>query len=257
MELALLETPEEAAATALSRISIKYCNLRASMSSFDDHSNPEYIISTACALDAECAEWVRKCPFQYIYTTATLKQRSDEVFSDHYHVYANIWIATIWNNYRCIRILINELIIDQLKYLFRFNPQSTLLWDDSCLYENQILASNSTLLQLCHDICSSVPYFLGFNPDLRPNERPVPKTVGGNLLIWPLYTAAVTGMVSDLMREWVADRLRWISEIMGIRQAAPLALSLARKQDILVWESGETQDDVQSAKSKFIDDVVT
>jgi hypothetical protein len=223
------------------------------MSSFDDYSNPEYIISTACAIDAECGEWARTCPFQYIYKTVTLKQQSEEVFSDHYHKYANIWIATVWNHYRCIRILINELILDQLHNLYRFNPESSLLWDDdSCFYENQVLVSNSTLLQLCHDICSSVPYFLSFDPERRLSDRQIPKTVGGNLLIWPLYTAAVTGMVSDMMRDWVAGRLRWISEFMGIRQAGPLAFTLTKKQDILVWESSETQDDDQSASSRFI-----
>lgn len=199
------------------------------MSSFADYRNPEYIILAACAIDAECVEWATTCPSHFLYTTVALKQRSDEVFSDHYHVYSNIWIATIWNHYRGIRILINELILDQVHYLTRYNPQSNLLCGNSSFYESQALASNSTLLQSCHDICSSVPYYLGFSPGQRLNDRPLPKAVVANLLLWPLFTAAVTNTVSDMMREWVAGRLRWISGAMGIRQAAPLALAVLKK----------------------------
>lgn len=45
-----------------------------------------------------------------------------------------------------------------------------------------------------------------------------------------------------MMREWVAGRLRMISDVMGIRQAAPLAYTLGLKQDLLEWEK-ETEDD--------------
>ncbi|KAH7327287.1 hypothetical protein BKA65DRAFT_528232 [Rhexocercosporidium sp. MPI-PUGE-AT-0058] len=229
------ETAEQAAATTLSNLAIRYCNLRASMSSFRDYSDPERVISTACTLDNEYDMWARTCPLQYIYQTVTLNERSDDVFSDHYHVYSSIWIAAIWNNYRSARILVNELILDQLGYLSQVNPESNLLWEDHCFYENQILTSNSTLLQLCYDICASVPYFLGYNPESRGFTDQAPKSVNGNLLIWPLYTAGVTGMVSDVMRCWVAGRLQWITDVMGIRQAAPLAYSMVRRQDHLLW----------------------
>ena len=232
------ETPEEAAATALSRLSIKYCNLRASMSSFHDHSDPDHIISTACAIDAEYAEWARSCPIQYIYNTVTLNERSDEVYSDHYHVYSNIWIATVWNHYRSVRLLLNELILNQAYYVYQNIQESVLLWNDISLLENQILASNATLLQLSQDICSSVPYFLGFNQNSKSTQTP--KTVNGNLLLWPLYTAACTDLVSGMMRDWVAGRLRWISEVMGIRQATPLAYTLSIKQDLLEWQAEGT-----------------
>jgi len=92
-----------------------------------------------------------------------------------------------------------------------------------------------------------VPYYLGFDPDADKRlPRAVPKAVSGNLLLWPLYTAGVTDLVSDMMRDWVAGRLRWISNVIGIRQAAPLAFSLRRKQDILLWQNEKEDDDVGS-----------
>ena len=79
---------------------------------------------------------------------------------------------------------------------------------------------------------------LGFDPDI-PNlaERPTPKAVNGNLLLWPLYGAGETGMASDIMRNWVIRRLLYIADIMGTRQAAPLAATLSSKQDIVEWKA--------------------
>jgi hypothetical protein len=244
------ETPEQAAATSLVHLASRYCDLRSSMSEFRDYSDPERIITTACAIDNDYDIWAKTCPYQMIYQTVTLKERSDEVFSDHYHIYPNLWVATVWNNYRSVRLLINELILDQLCHLYLSTPESPLLWNDTCFYENQVLASNTILLQLCHDICASVPFYLGFDPDAdKRMPRAIPKAVSGNLLLWPLYTAAVTDLVSDMMREWVAGRLRWISDIIGIRQAAPLAFSLRRKQDLLTWQNEKEDDDIGSPLS--------
>jgi hypothetical protein len=80
------EDVDKAAATTLSEIVIQYCNLRASMDSFDDFSDSERIISEACKVDDDFELWVKTCPMQYVYQTVTLKERHDEVFSDHYHV---------------------------------------------------------------------------------------------------------------------------------------------------------------------------
>ncbi|CZT44530.1 related to negative acting factor [Rhynchosporium secalis] len=191
------ETVEQATATTLSNLAIRYCNLRASMSSFRDYSDSERIIATACALDFEYEMWTKTCPLQYIYQTVNLNERSEDVFSDHYHVYSSVWLGALWNNYRSARILVNELILDQLGYF--------------------------------------VPYFLGYKSGITGFMDQAPKSVNGNLLLWPLYTAGVTGIVSDMMRVWVAGRLEWIADVMGIRQAGPLAYSMLRRQDHLLW----------------------
>lgn len=229
--------------THLSEIAIKYCNLRASMSSFHDYRNSEYLIACLCAVDLEYAEFLNRCPVPFIYTTVTLAERSEEVFSDHYHVYSSIWTATVWNHYRCVRILVNELIIDQISYILSNPEEFPSSWDSVPFYESQLLASNSMLQHLSHDICASVPFYLGYSVKASDRaSRPPPKAVSGNLLLWPLYSAAVTGVVSDVMRDWVVGRLRMIADVMGIRQAAPLAYTLGLKQDLLVWEN-ETRDE--------------
>lgn len=234
------ETPEQAAATSLSALATRYCNLRASMSSFHDYSDPERIVSEACVLDMDYENWVKNVPLPYIFQTINLKERSNEVFSDHYHTYTNIWYATIWNHYRCVRLLVNELIVSQLNhvYLESLVSDSPFIFEGTDVVANQISVSNTTLVQLCHDICASVPYFLGFDPDIPVGvARKLPPASNGNMLLWPLYSAGVTGMVSEVMRSWVAGRLKWISEGMGIRLAEPLAYVMKRRQDIITWDS--------------------
>lgn len=210
------------------------------MSSFRDFSNPSFIISSCLELESEYEKWAKTCPPSFLYETVTLERESEEVFSDHYHSYPSIWTATIWNYYRCVRILVNELLLEQLEYLSQNNSTCTLPLSDTYLSEaqirTQIQASKSTLLRLCHDICSSVPFFLGFNPKLSCSLRILPKAVNGNMLLWPLYAVGVTAYVSDMMRSWAARRLQWIADCMGIRQAAPLALTLGRRMDILEWQ---------------------
>ena len=235
------EDPDRTASTALAELSIRYCNLRASMASFDDFSEPERIISAAIELNSDFELWAKTSPLQFVYETVTLKERHEEVFSDHYLVYTSVWIASLWNNYRCLRVLLNELIMHQLRYIVGTDVGAYTEWQNPLSIETQLSISKSNLLQLCQDICASVPYFLNFNQNIEAASRDIPKAVNGNYLMWPLYCAGCTEVVSDIMRMWVARRLQWIADNLGIRQAAVLALTLSRQQDLLEWK-GEIEE---------------
>jgi hypothetical protein len=232
------ETPEETISTYLCQIAVKYCDLRSSMSSFWDYSNSEYLITRLLALEAEYTDLLGRCPIPFLYTTVTLEEPSDEVFGDYYHVYSSIWSASVWNWYRCVRILVNEILIDQMSHVLQHPEEYPSSWDKVSLYQNQIVTSNATLTQLSRDICASVPFFLGYSVKSSDRaSRPPPKAVSGSLLLWPLYIAACTFLVSDELLGWVAGRLRMIADVMGIRQAVPLAHTLRLKQDLLEWKS--------------------
>ncbi|KAE8441872.1 hypothetical protein EG329_004227 [Mollisiaceae sp. DMI_Dod_QoI] len=251
------ETIEQAQGTALSLLVIRYTNLRASMSCWRDYSSPERIISTAYALECDFANWAKTCPLRYIYQTINLTERVDEVFSDHYHVYSNVWLATTWNHYRCARLLTNEIILHQLGHLYETDPTSPLLMSHPCYLESQMLDSKTTLMHLCEDICASVPYFLGV--DFKNGQaaiRQLPKAMYANLLIWPLYSAGATWMVSDLMINWVAGRLQWIADVMGIRQAAAQAQFLGLRKHLLTWEADDDVRDSSDVSSPEVDLVI-
>ena len=237
------ETDEEANASTLCGLIMKFCNLRASMNSFHDYRNSSTIVSSALALDAEFADWAIHCPLQYVYNTVTVSERSESIFSDYYHIYSDIWIATTWNHYRSIRILLHEILLVQLLHLCQSSPSPTpsafFDGDPSLPYEAQIRFSKAVLVQLTQDICASVPFYLDdHNPDRQdgaakatnPQAHP-PRAAGGNLLLWPLFVAACTDVVSDVMRTWVVGRLEKIAEVMGIRQAKVLGYLLSIRKD--------------------------
>lgn len=216
---------------------MEFCDLRATMSSFHDYSNAENIITAALAIDSKLVE----CAFTYapecmFYKTVTLRQRSDGIFSDHYHIYDSVWAASLWNHYRCVRILINEIVCVQVTHLKNIHPELFVLEPRNPIFsDSQLETSTTTIIQLSHDICASVPFMLGYKEGGEVTLGSA-KAVTGNLLLWPLYIAACTPMVSDMMCHWVAGRLRVISDVMGIKQAAPLSHILTKRKDLLAWE---------------------
>ncbi|KAB8298689.1 hypothetical protein EYC80_000866 [Monilinia laxa] len=231
------QSRNDAHATILSKQIMKFCDLRASMSSFHDYSNAENIVSACLAIDAKLVEWALTYPSDCMfYKTITLKQGSDNIFSDYYHVYDSVWAATLWNHYRCVRILINEVVYVQLTYIKSTRPDSfSLELRNPIFSDSQLEAFITTVIQLSHDICASVPFMLGYKEGEEVTLSSA-KAVSGNLLLWPLYTAACTSVVSNVMCHWVAERLRIISDVMGIKQAAPLSHILIKRKDLLAWE---------------------
>ncbi|EMR86404.1 putative c6 finger domain protein [Botrytis cinerea BcDW1] len=231
------QSPNDAHATTLAEQVMEFCDLRATMSSFHDYRNAEKIIKSALVIDSKLAEWAFTYPPECMfYKTLTLRQRSDRVFSDHYHIYDSIWAAALWNHYRCVRILINEVVYVQLTHLRNTQPELFPIDLRNPIFsDSQLEISTTTIIQLSHDICASVPFMLGYaqGGEVTLNSA---KAVSGNLLLWPLYTAACTSLVSDMMCHWVAGRLRVISDIMGIKQAAPLSHILTKRKDLLAWE---------------------
>ena len=88
----------------------------------------------------------------------------------------------------------------------RLPPNSTTL--ASC---------NAVLDSVAHDICASVPFYLGVEPGLKDST---PRAASGHLLIWALYSAGATrAAVDDPLRVWVIGILHRIARETGFKQA--------------------------------------
>ncbi|OBT68856.1 hypothetical protein VE03_02043 [Pseudogymnoascus sp. 23342-1-I1] len=247
------ETGEDLTASKLSLLIIEFCNLRSLMTSMHDFTNSNAIVSAALMIESSLAGWAAENP--YSYDTVPLIARHDAVFSDYYHIYSSILTATSWNSYRSVRILLSELIITQLNHLSQSQSQfdyededgdfPNLAKDSHALlqqeYTSQIFRSRAAIVQLTQDICASVPYYLCDAPSPgvllieHQDSTYVPRTATGNLLLWPLFTAVCTNMVSNVMRTWVVQRLEWIADVMGIQQAKALAILLCLRKDPPRW----------------------
>lgn len=231
------EDEVEHAATKLTDLYVDYTNLRGHINMGYEYADPEGAILKAAAIDAACAEWAEDCPLLYNYRTIRVRGITNEVFSDTFHAYTTIWVAMCWNNYRCLRIRINELILDQLNHLAEEQSLPAMLNNDPGYHTRLTNTAHEVVVQCSNDICSSVPYILGYDPDHQGPPK-VPRAFNGNLLLWPLYNAGLTERIPGYQRRWVIERLRFIADVMGVRQASPLVHSLSAKVDVGPWDGG-------------------
>ncbi|KAH8803513.1 hypothetical protein F5884DRAFT_805746 [Xylogone sp. PMI_703] len=236
------EAGEDLALSKLCQLSIRVCNLRATLSSLYDFTNSHAVISAALELDSALEIWATENP--YSYDTVPLKTRSNSVFADYYHVYPSIQTATTWNSYRSVRIILNSLLLPQIEHLINEDPIP--IEDNfrdplsaSNKYRTFILRSRNILVELAQEICASVPFYLGDSTlsDTGSNclHSPTPCAAGGYFLLWPLFVAACTSMVSEVMRTWVIEQLKMITDVMGIKQAGTLAYLLCLRSDPPLW----------------------
>ncbi|KAI9742152.1 MAG: hypothetical protein M1818_004052 [Claussenomyces sp. TS43310] len=224
-----------------------FCQLRASMSGFRDYSDPGRVIPTLLSLDASLVAWVSALPPDYNFTLETISEPSPAVFCDYYHIYKNNRVAAIWNHYRIVRVLIQELLLDQLLYVSQ-QDQAQYDVDTEILpfsqLPSQIFTSKSVLQQLMHDICASVPSSLGYAQPGTNGSHPTTTTststpsvraISGNLLIWPLFSTAYISYASPMMRSWIIGRLQEIAALLGVQQAAQFAqiLLACKETDLL------------------------
>lgn len=220
------ESPVEAASTKLGLLITEHAALRASMREAQDYQNASSIVASLWALDLDYLEWTQNLPAEFITTQILVGDGSQptEVYGNHYLAYSSIWIAGIWNNYRCARILANELLRDQVSHLLQSNNS----YDDEerVSYENILDSAIGTIRTLSSDIFASVPFFLS------TDTHDPPRALAGNLLLWPLYLASQTSAASDEMRRYAVNRLSYIAETIGLRQAVPMVLTLRRTLDV-------------------------
>lgn len=226
------ESPVEAASTNLGLLITEHAALRASLKQSQDH-DINAIVSFLWDLDKRYLDWSKTLPPEFVITQVPIELRGyrQEVYGDYYNTYTSIWIAGIWNNYRCARILANELLRHLVSRVLEESnvqePPEIQTDEQRIPYHTILAAANSSIQTLSNDICCSVPFFFS------TTTQDAPRALAGNLLLWPLYLAAQTTVVTDEMRRWAVDRLAYIGETMGIRQAGPMATTLRRTLDMV------------------------
>lgn len=231
------ETTEQILESEFADILAKFCSLQASIDYHYDGGNPEKHIASALIMDADLSDWAARFPSKNIYTTVMAKEASAEVFTDHWHRYRSVGVAVAWNHYRTLRILVNRIIITQIGYLTENLPAHEFE-QYSSPHGDLIENSRSMVVELSHEICASVPFFLKYDvhsDDTKSSSTCQPQNAArGRVLLWPLYVAGQTENLSDIMRLWAVGRLDKLAEVMAIRKAKVLAHVL-RTQRETAW----------------------
>ena len=148
---------------SISEISFRTINLRAALRSGEINDYAE-IREIALELDHDLESWRAGMPEGWKYTSLSLcdtETYTDTLFAGRSHVYPNNWIADAWNSWRALRILVQQLILE--------NEQSGTRPDTT-----QISRSVSVIRELSVDICVSI-LSLKDNPrelrDLGPGQH--------------------------------------------------------------------------------------
>jgi hypothetical protein len=117
---------------SISEISFRIVNLRAAIQ--NGHvTDSDTILQQANQIDDELMAWKTTASHSWMYGTAeSARIPGVPYFDGKCHVYPNLWVAEIWNNWRTLRILVNQILLYQspsmhsLDQLNRSNAQSTI-----------------------------------------------------------------------------------------------------------------------------------
>ena len=178
----------------------------------------------AIALDQSFAKWqeaqieeIKPCTISHVSKGQAGSKLAVGYWPGSVDTYFDLYLAGVWNISRTARVLLIDLILKLAKIL---NTND----NHSCEHE--------VALRLVEDIVSSIPFHLAeslqvFLRDMS-NENVAAvldpgRSVGGLLLMHPIYVASKLSIVPQQMREYMGDCLEWIATYMGIGQASLLA----------------------------------
>lgn len=200
--------------------------------------------------------WLTNAPpcFSYAIVPA---EPSDDVYDDHYHVYQSVGTASMVNHYRCIRIILHEILISQIIHLLQCEDSP----EQQLYYTSELQNSQALIRELKDEVCASVPFYFNYHKertgtsqalllhpkrkdssltlrsiDLPNAPKPAVRAINGSFLLWSLYTIGVSGKISVRMRKWIVGRIEAIGERMGIRHAVGIAHVLGMGKEISVWD---------------------
>jgi len=178
-------------------------------------TSPSSIASILLPIDEMLQRWQQQLPSTWLPVSLRSPNDTMALFDSIFDRYPDLWIASVWNNYRGARILIHQMLMSSV----RGNLAS---------HETVSLDQSTKILHImATEICRSVPYHLEQSGTAGQKCSSHP---GGYLLTWPLYMAATLSTTSTECRMWIADRLHEIGIGLGLQLALSLSIDLRQRQ---------------------------
>ena len=190
-------------------------------------TDPSTVISMLLPIESELESWKNGLPENWSPTLHSALQGDGYRSTRHdlnsqFEVYPDLWVASMWNNYRTVRILIHETIMSiTLKY---GTSEETAALQPSV----------NILREMATQVCRSVAFHLGTyrtgnstNSGLEGQKSDINGAIpGGYILAWPLYLAAMLRTTPKEQKMWIASQLHRIAVTMGLRLAHSFAEAL-------------------------------
>ncbi|RAK95514.1 Zn(II)2Cys6 transcription factor domain-containing protein [Aspergillus ibericus CBS 121593] len=188
-------------------------------------SDSTEIVSIAMAIDSELELFASTVSAELSYATSAWhgdvvsREKDGDNFSHYqgsYHIYQSTWACNIWNNYRYMRILVNDVILTHAS-----NAQKSQPGMEHDSFMNRCVRIRGLMRQLAVDICCSVPFKFGVaGRDGKSVFDSVTTMTGtGFTLLLPLFVAALVGGVSSPIHDWAMRCFNVIGRAMGIDTA--------------------------------------
>ncbi|KAF1941733.1 hypothetical protein EJ02DRAFT_454849 [Clathrospora elynae] len=230
------EISDENAANRLTLICIDLPNLRARANRLTTtpydltyESEAKQILDFAQMVDGNLEEWYFTLPPEWkhriIGVVSSLVAPEDialaEKWSGEQHVYHDVPLASIMNDYRVCRIFCRRVIMACVTWLSFSGSYADAdrVWDKSIF----------VIQMMVDEISACVPFHMSY--ELQPlakemgQEQNAAEAFGGYSLVWPLYVAANAETVPQEQRDWLFGRLSVIGTKFGLSSAQVLVLA--------------------------------
>ncbi|KIX09256.1 uncharacterized protein Z518_00335 [Rhinocladiella mackenziei CBS 650.93] len=173
------------------------------------------VLQEAMRLDKEYSKWPASQPDEWrpwrVEPCEQASVRYPEWWPRKADFYFDLYVAAAWNTYRKTRLMLLDVIMQCLNRL---------------QVKDAYGQKQAEIAELADAIMSSIPFHVTdqfHNLMQQPNHvtgKVSPgKSVGGLLLMHPVYVAANLDVVSPHLRAQMRNCLAWIGEHMGIGQA--------------------------------------
>ena len=213
----------------LSGLVVKYANLRGAIE--DGCLSNSNVIARATALDFEFMSLAKCMPSTWLYSTTYLEEASERVLERHWDMYPDHFTAQGWNVIRVMRILLNDMIRTYWLSHEKEYPSGV----SSTRSTSVIMTSHIDVL--AKDICATAPQSMGYaNPTRKTKAFTTTQRLRCYTLLFPLYVAALYSSSATQIKPWVIKQLRFMSDVIGIRNASIVVEILERGDKTCPWD---------------------
>jgi hypothetical protein len=192
------------------------------------------IIEGALEIDRNFLAAFADVPESWQYRTLYAEQDNEFIWNRRYDVYNDYWTAQIWNGMRACRILLHEIVRDQL--LAALTAIIPIYTEEESKGQDQ--QSVLAMLNMQADILATIPSHVP--SDITNRSTTLMEASRGYFVLWPLYMAGVMDLATLPIKIWVIGRLRAIASQTGIQQARVLADILEHHRHVTAWDTKPT-----------------
>ncbi|PWY93026.1 hypothetical protein BO94DRAFT_511936 [Aspergillus sclerotioniger CBS 115572] len=169
--------------------------------------------------DCECVLGILAIEEPYT-TIRDFEADPDLVHDSRFDLYRSAWAIRVWNNARCIEMIVCRIIIYLLQKMLATDLAPPIL-------NGQFQETQQLLSKLGDDVLATAPQvleFLSSGPErtVTFNSSAHASVSGGYILVWPLTMVGRCPVTKSDSRKWIIRRLRDIGESSGISMALQL-----------------------------------